>query len=62
MMDRKSWSWAMSGGGRPRDDYMHRAMREVAEAMAQRQRQRATSPDAGDGTDGDEEEVSSGRS
>jgi magnesium chelatase family protein len=38
MMDRKSWAWAMSAGGSPRDGYMHRAMREVAEAMAQRQR------------------------
>jgi hypothetical protein len=40
MMDRKSWAWAIHAGGNPRDDYMHRAMREVAEAMAQRQRQR----------------------
>ncbi len=40
MMDRKSWAWSMSGGGNPRDGYMHRAMREVAEAMAERERRR----------------------
>jgi magnesium chelatase family protein len=62
MMDRKSWSWAMSGGGNPKDGYMHRAMREVAEAMAQRARQRAASLDAGAGDDTDGEGASSGRS
>lgn len=41
LMDRKSWAWALSSGGNPRDDYMHRAMREVAEAMAERTRRRA---------------------
>jgi len=41
MMDRKSWAWAMGGGGNPKDGYMHRAMREVAEAMAELRRRRA---------------------
>ena len=45
MMDRKSWAWAMSSGGNPKNDYMHRAMREVAEAMAARQRERAAEED-----------------
>jgi len=45
MMDRKNWAWAMSSGGNPKNDYMHRAMREVAEAMAARQRERAAEED-----------------
>ena len=46
MMDRKSWAWAMSAGGNPKDGYMHRAMREVAEAMAARDRRRAATAEA----------------
>ena len=40
MMDRRSWTWAMAGGGDPRDGYVYRAMREVQRALAERERER----------------------
>jgi magnesium chelatase family protein len=49
MMDRKSWARSMSGGGNPRDDYMHRAMREVTQVLAERNRREEETPAGGEG-------------